>query len=164
MATLILTIINCEISAFFCEHYEKFQLLKLWWIWFFAATRHVVNLGPNSAELLAETQTYDLRSSFQRTPQVQVVPIQQQSQTGQAQQQPMVVIQGQSVVMGQAQQQPMAVVQPIAVVQPTEMGQAQQQPMQDPLQKITQLKGLLDAGAITQAEFDAKKAEQLSLI
>jgi serine/threonine protein kinase len=32
----------------------------------------------------------------------------------------------------------------------------------DPVAKIIQLKGLLDAGAITQAEFDAKKAEQLA--
>ena len=46
----------------------------------------------------------------------------------------------------------------VAVVQPMAEGGT------DPMQTLMQLKGLLDAGAITPAEFEAKKAEQLALI
>jgi hypothetical protein len=53
----------------------------------------------------------------------------------------------------------MAVVQPaMAVVQPATIAA----PAADHIAMILKLKGLLDAGAITQEEFDAKKAEQLA--
>jgi hypothetical protein len=53
----------------------------------------------------------------------------------------------------------MAVVQPpMAVVQPATIAA----PAADHIAMIVKLKGLLDAGAITQEEFDAKKAEQLA--
>jgi hypothetical protein len=52
--------------------------------------------------------------------------------------------------------------QPQMAVQPVVVGVAVVQP--DPIATILQLKGLLDSGAITQEEFDTKKAEQLALM
>lgn len=55
-----------------------------------------------------------------------------------------------------------AVVAQVMTRDGAEMGPTlQQQQQQSPAEKILEIKGLLDAGAITQAEYDAKKADLL---
>lgn len=75
------------------------------------------------------------------------------------------------MAMGYPMQAPMA--QPMAMAQPGMAMPIQQQqapPMaqpageDDPMEKLTKLKGLLDAGVIKQEEFDAKKAELLQQV
>ena len=68
--------------------------------------------------------------------------------------------QGQFVQQGQAFAQPQQ-----QYAQPQQPPQPQQAPApaaEDPLESLTKLKKLLDAGLIEQTEFDAKKAEILS--
>ena len=50
-----------------------------------------------------------------------------------------------------------AISQPLASIQATDP-----QPADDPLQKMKQLKGMLDAGLITESEYNTKKADLLS--
>lgn len=51
---------------------------------------------------------------------------------------------------------------PVQLVMPTILGQAANNPRASGFTKIQQLKQLLDAGAITQEEFDEKKRETLN--
>ena len=169
---------GCNIE-FFCIHLNVFWVLRICWVFYFVATLRALNLGPDTTAFLAETQTYNLcqpANGNTASPQVMPMPIEQQQPIlmGQAQQQqPMPIVMGQAqphLVVGQALPQQPIVMGQAQPQQPIVVGQAQpQQPIVlgqaiDPLQKIAQLKGLLDAGAITQAEFDTKKAEQLSLM
>ena len=50
----------------------------------------------------------------------------------------------------------------ITINTPSHQPQATATPVEDPMEKLTKLKSMLDMGIITQAEFDAKKADILS--
>lgn len=50
----------------------------------------------------------------------------------------------------------------ITINTPSHQPQATAAPVEDPMEKLTKLKSMLDMGILTQAEFDAKKADILS--
>ena len=50
----------------------------------------------------------------------------------------------------------------ITINTPSHQPQATATPVEDPMEKLTKLKSMLDMGILTQAEFDAKKADILS--
>jgi len=50
----------------------------------------------------------------------------------------------------------------ITINTPSHQPQATAAPVEDPMEKLTKLKSMLDLGVLTQAEFDAKKADILS--
>lgn len=50
----------------------------------------------------------------------------------------------------------------ITINTPNHQPQATAAPVEDPMEKLTKLKSMLDMGILTQAEFDAKKADILS--
>ena len=50
----------------------------------------------------------------------------------------------------------------ITINTPSHQPQAVATPVEDPMEKLTKLKSMLDMGILTQAEFDAKKADILS--
>lgn len=50
----------------------------------------------------------------------------------------------------------------ITINTPSHQPQATSAPVEDPMEKLTKLKSMLDMGILTQAEFDAKKADILS--
>lgn len=50
----------------------------------------------------------------------------------------------------------------ITINTPSHQPQAAAAPVEDPMEKLTKLKSMLDMGILTQAEFDAKKADILS--
>jgi len=50
----------------------------------------------------------------------------------------------------------------ITINTPSNQPQATAAPVEDPMEKLTKLKSMLDMGILTQAEFDAKKADILS--